>query len=236
MLTAQGSLANSLLVMLAPPPRPHCAFGVACNSRPEGQEQGPDICSWCKNMSFDALYKQAESQPDTRWLKRLIDAYMQQLERDNTERIRRSWSCLCACKDPEYRFHAWRRDFNPQDSRLCGTARHRGQLCARCFQKAQEQSCLWLAEFDGDRCGFPCAFEDPRLRRQIDSNWKIGPVDERGEPDPGWEKDSRRHERCERARFKNQLCQKCFNRMCEIRGFGRYFDTEWGILRGGYGV
>jgi hypothetical protein len=24
--------------------------------------------------------------------------------------------------------------------------------------------------------------------------------------------------------------------MCEIRGFGRYFDTEWGILRRNYGV
>ncbi|KAF1829918.1 hypothetical protein BDW02DRAFT_125857 [Decorospora gaudefroyi] len=226
---------HELLVMLAPP-KPHCAFGTACDSRPEGQERGPDICSWCKNMSFDALYKRAEAQADTRLLKRLIDAWMHQLERDNSERIRRGWPCLCASKDPEYRFHAWRRDFNPKDSRLCGTVRHRGQLCARCYRTAQEQECTWLAEFDGDRYGFPCVFEDHRLRRPVDANWKIGPLDAQGHPDPNWEKDPRRHGRCERARFKNQLCQKCFNRMCEIRGFGRYFDTEWGMLRGGMGV
>jgi hypothetical protein len=235
-LTYQDTRQYGQLAMLAPPPKPHCAFGAACESSPGGQERGPDICSWCKNMSFDALYKQAESHLDTRWLKRLIDAYMHQLERDNAERTRKGWSCLCACKHPDYRFQAWRRDFNPKDSRLCGTVRYRGQLCARCYQKAHEQGGPWLAEFDGDRLGFPCAFEDLRLRRPVDANWRIGPVDEHGQTDPSWEKDSRRDGRCERARFKNQLCQKCFNRMCEIRGFGRYFDTEWGILHGGYGV
>lgn len=222
--------------MLAPPPKPHCAFGTACDSCPEGKEPGPDICSWCKNMSFDMLYKLSEEQPDTRAIKRLIDAYMRQLERDNAERIRKGWSFLCACKDPDYRSQAWRREFNPKDPRICGTVRFRGQLCARCFRKAKEQACPWLEQFDGDRLGFPCAFEDPRLRRPIDANWKVGPLDEHGRPDPSWEKDPRRDGRCERTRFRKQLCQKCFNRMCEIRSFGRYFDTEWGILRGSYGV
>ena len=187
-------------------------------------------------MSFNALYKQAEAQPDSRGLKRLIDVYMHQLERDSQERISKGWSYLCACKDPDYRFQIWRRNFNPKDARLCGTVRHRGQLCTRCFRKAQEQGCPWLSEFEGDRIGFPCVFEDPRLRRPIDINWKTGPVDDRGQPDPNWEKDSRRHGRCERARYKNTLCQKCFNRMCEIKGFGRYFDTEWGTLRQGFGL
>ncbi|KAI4657971.1 uncharacterized protein J4E78_006361 [Alternaria triticimaculans] len=222
--------------MLAPPPKPHCAFGTACGSRPGGQEQGTDICSWCKNMSFDALYKQAEAHPDKPLLRYRIDVYRHQLERDSSERIRKGWTNLCACKDPEFRFSAWRNDFNPQDSRLCGTVRHRGQLCARCYRKAQEQACHWLSEFDGDRVGFPCVFEDPRLRRPVDSNWKIGPRNQQGEADPSWEKDPRRDGRCDRTRFRNQLCQKCFNRMCEIRGFGRYFDTEWGILRRNYGV
>ncbi|KAF1946368.1 hypothetical protein EJ02DRAFT_336403, partial [Clathrospora elynae] len=222
-------------IMLAPP-RPHCAFGTACGSRPGGQEQGPDLCSWCKNMSFAALYRLSESQPDTQWLKRLADEYMHQLERDNFERITKGWSHLCACKDPDFRSQAWRRDFNPKDSRICGSVLYRGQLCTRCFQMAQEQGCPWLEEFDGDRLGFPCVFEDTRLRRLIDANWKVGPVDQQGHPDSGWEKDPRRHGRCERARFKNQLCQKCFSRMCEIRGFGRYFDTEWGKLRRGYGL
>ncbi|CAE7026232.1 hypothetical protein PTTW11_04038 [Pyrenophora teres f. teres] len=225
-------LMHDLIAMLAPPPKPHCAFGPACDSRPEGQEHGPEICSWCKNMSFDALYKQAETLSDTRPLKRLIHEYMRQLEREHTERVRKGWSFLCACKDPEYRSQSWRADFNPRDSRACGTVRHRGQLCARCFRKAQDQECSWLEQFDGDRLGFPCVFEDPRLRRPVDTNWKLGPLDARGT----WEKDPRRDGRCERARFKQQLCQKCFNRMCEIRGFGRYFDTEWGILRAGYGV
>jgi len=227
---------HDLVAMLAPPPKPHCAFGPACDSRPEGQEQGPEICSWCKNMSFEALYKQAETLSDNRSLERLINEYMRQLEREHTERVRKGWSFLCACKDPEYRSQAWRTDFNPKDSRICGTVRHRGQLCARCFRKAQDQECSWLEQFDGDRFGFPCAFEDPRLRRPVDTNWKMGPLDSGRRPDPSWEKDPRRDGRCERARFKQQLCQKCFNRMCEIRGFGRYFDTEWGILRAGYGV
>jgi hypothetical protein len=222
--------------MLAPPPRPHCAFGTACDSRTEGQERGPNICSWCKNMSFDALYAQSEIQPDTRWLKRLISAYMHELERESSERLRKGWAFLCACKDPAYRFQPWRRDFNPKDSRLCGTVRYRGQLCARCYRRAQEQGCSWLVEFDGDRLGFPCAFEDPRLRRPIDASWRAGPLDEQGDPDPSWEKDSRTHGRCERANRRNQLCQKCFNRICEIRGFGRYFNTEWGTLHGTYGV
>lgn len=222
--------------MLPPPPRPHCAFGSACTSCPDGQERGPNICTWCKNMSFDSLYKQAETQPDTRGLKRLVDAYMHQLERDSLERISKGWSFLCACKDPEYRFQAWRRDFNPEDNRACGTSRHRGQLCARCFHKAQEQKCPWLSGFDGDRIGFPCVFEDSRLMRTIDTNWRKGPLDTHGQFEPNWEKDPRRHGRCERTRYKNMLCQKCYNRMCEIRGFGRYFDTEWGTLRRGYGL
>lgn len=230
-----GTVPAELLMMLAPP-KPHCAFGTACNFRPEGQEKGPNICSWCKNMSFDALYRQSELEPDTRSLKRLIDAYMHELEHDNDERIAKGWTHLCACKDPEYRFHSWRRDFNPQDSRLCGPVRYQGQLCTRCFRKAEEQDCPWLVEFDGDRLGFPCIFENPQLRRPIDLHWRVGPVDDQGRRDPNWEKDSRRHGRCERPRHRNQLCQKCFNRMCEIRGFGRYFDTEWGTLREGSGL
>ncbi|RAQ99976.1 hypothetical protein DDE82_007707 [Stemphylium lycopersici] len=187
-------------------------------------------------MSFDMLYRRSEELPETRSIKRLIDAYMRQLERDSAERIRKGWLFLCACKDPDYRSQAWRREFNPKDPRICGTVRFRGQLCARCFGKAKEQACPWLEQFDGDRLGFPCAFEDPRLRRPIDANWKVGPLDEHGRPDPSWEKDPRRDGRCERTRFRKQLCQKCFNRMCEIRSFGRYFDTEWGILRGSCGV
>jgi hypothetical protein len=137
--------------MLAPPPRPHCAFGTACDSRPGGQDKGPNICSWCKNMSFDALYAQADTQPDSRSLRRLIDGYIHQLERDCEERIVKGWSYLCVCKDPEYAFQSWRREFNPRESRICGTVRHRGQLCARCFTKAQQQGCTWLNEFGGDR-------------------------------------------------------------------------------------
>jgi hypothetical protein len=221
--------------MLPPPPRPHCAFGTACSSHLDGQEKGSHICSWCKNLSFEKLYQQAEAQPDTQVLRHLIDNYMHQLEQDNAERMTKGWSHLCACKDPEYRSQSWRRDFSPQDPRTCGNVRHRGQLCTRCFTKAQEQRCAWLVEFDGDRLNFPCVFEDPRLRRPTDANWKLGPVDVRGAPDPNWEKDPRRHARCGRARQKNQLCQLCFNRICEIRGFGRYFDTEWGTLHGVYG-
>lgn len=220
--------------MLAPPPRPHCAFGSSCGSRVGGQEKGPNLCSWCKNLSFDSLHQLATAQPDTRHLQEIIDNYMHQLERDNLERISKAWPYLCACKDPRYRIHPWRRDFNPMDNRMCGTVRHRGQLCTRCYQKAREQNCAWLAEFDGDRLGFPCVFEDPRLRRLADVNWKTGPVDSRGRPDPSWEKDQRKHGRCNRASRKHQLCQSCYDRMCEIRGFGRYFDLEWGVLREGY--
>jgi hypothetical protein len=197
---------------------------------------GTDICSWCKNLSFDALYEQAASQTDECHLNRLIDSYMFQLERDSNERIKKGWSYLCACKDPKYRSDTWRRGFNPRDARLCGTVPHRGQLCTRCYHQAQEQGCSWLAEFEGDRRGFPCVFEDTRLMRPIDRNWRIGPVDDQGAPDPNWEKDSRRHGRCGRRREKNSLCQRCFNRMCEIKGFGRYFDPDWGTLRHGLGL
>lgn len=221
--------------MLEPPPRPHCAFGTACNAVEGGQEIGPDICSWCKNLSFDTLYHQAEDHPDKRTLTRLIDAYMHQLQRDLEERICRGWSHLCACKDPQFRQECWRRDFNPDDFRACGTVRYRGQLCARCYSKAQEQGCSWLADCDGDRLEFPCIFDDRRLRRPVDVNWRRGPVDAKGQTDPNWEKDARRHGRCGRTRKKNQLCQKCYNRLCELKGFGRYFDTEWGTLRRGLG-
>jgi hypothetical protein len=228
-----GRLTSRSRMMLAPPP-PHCAFGTACNSRPGGQNKGHSICNWCKNLSFAALYRQAETHPEGRSLRRLIDAYVYQLERDCTERIAKGWSYLCATKDPEYSFEGWRRDFNPRDSRVCGTVRHRGQLCARCYTKAREQNCEWLKECDGDRLGFPCVFDDPQLRRPTDVNWRRGPTDAQGRPEPDWERDLRRHGRCARAKQKNQLCQRCFNRMCEIRGFGRYFDTEWGTLRGRY--
>lgn len=222
--------------MRAPPPRTHCLLGAACDSCPEGQEQGPEICSWCKNMSFEELYKRSATLPDTESINLVIDTYKRQLELETAERIRKGWSFLCACKDPEYRSQSWRRNFNPKDSRLCGTVLHRGQLCVRCYRKAREQNCTWLEEFDGDRLGFPCAFDDTRLRRRIDASWKIGPLDRHGQPDPSWERDPRRDGRCERTRLRNQLCQKCFNRMCEIRGFGRFFDSEWGTLHRRYGA
>jgi hypothetical protein len=220
--------------MLAPPPRPHCAFGTACDSKPGGQEKGPNICTWCKNMSFDDLYRKADAHGDRRSLRRLIDAYLHQLERDCNERIAKGWSQLCACKDPIYSFESWRRNFNPRDARPCGYVRYRGQLCARCYRIARERQCSWLQDFYGDRHGFPCVFEDPRLRGPSDNNWKRGPVNDQGYPDPDWEKDSRRHGRCTRTTRRYQLCQLCYNRMCEIRGFGRYFDTEWGTLHDQY--
>jgi hypothetical protein len=221
--------------MLPPPPRPHCAFGPACASQPNGQPNGPSICNYCKNLSFAALYQQANDHPDSRSLKRLINASFHQLERDRTERTTKGWSHLCATKDPTHSFDAWRRDFNPQSPRACGTVRHPSQLCTRCYATAREQRCTWLSEWNGDRMDFPCVWEDPRLRRPADINWKRGPLDEQGEPDPSWEKDVRRYGRCGRAKKRNQLCQGCFNRMCEIRGFGRYFDGDWGVLRDGYG-
>lgn len=231
---SDSSLLFRVQMMLAPPPRPHCAFGVACSSKPGGQEEGPNMCSWCKNMSFDALRKQADDHPDRRNLIRLVDEYLHQLERECEERIKKGWSYPCACKDPKFSRESWRRSFNPQDSRACGTVRHRGQLCTRCYTKAREQRCDWLAEFDGDRHGFPCVFEDLRLRRPADVNWKRGPVDNQGVPDLDWEKDWRRHGRCGRRSQRYQLCQTCFNRMNEIRGFGRYFDPNWGILHDRY--
>ncbi|PZD39605.1 hypothetical protein A1F97_05750 [Pyrenophora tritici-repentis] len=82
-------LMHDLIAMLAPPPKPHCAFGPACDSRPEGQEHGPEICSWCRNLSIDALFKQADKLSDNRSLKRLIHEYMRQLEREHTERVRK---------------------------------------------------------------------------------------------------------------------------------------------------
>jgi hypothetical protein len=220
--------------MLSPPPRPHCAFGSACDSQLGGQKAGPNICTWCKNMSFDSLYRQAESHPDHRHLKRLIDSYLHQLQRDSDERIAKGWSHLCACKDPIHSFRNWRRDFNPKDTRPCGYVPHRGQLCPRCYRKARQQHCAWLQEFCGDRHGFPCVFEDPRLRGPADINWKRGPMNEQGDPDPDWEKDPRKHGRCRRTTRKWQLCQQCYNRMCEIRGFGKYFEAEWGILHERY--
>jgi hypothetical protein len=220
--------------MLAPPPRPHCAFGTACDSQIGGQEKGPNICTWCKNMSFDALYRQADAHPDHRSLRRLIDAYLHQLERESDERTDKGWSQLCACKDPIHSFESWRRDFHPRDARSCGYVHYRGQLCARCYRKAREQNCGWLQDFCGDRYGFPCVFEDPRLRAPSDNIWKRGPVDDQGYPDPDWEKDPRRHGRCRRTDRRYQLCQLCYNRMCEIRGFGRYFNTDWGTLHDQY--
>ncbi|KAL5116009.1 hypothetical protein ACEQ8H_006127 [Pleosporales sp. CAS-2024a] len=74
-------------IMLAPPPPPHCAFGEACNAKPGGQTAGPNICSWCKNMSLEALYKQAQNQPDQGALRRLVDTYCLELERECAERI-----------------------------------------------------------------------------------------------------------------------------------------------------
>ncbi|PZD28670.1 hypothetical protein A1F96_05731 [Pyrenophora tritici-repentis] len=93
-------LMHDLIAMLAPPPKPHCAFGPACDSRPEGQEHGPEICSWCRNLSIDALFKQADKLSDNRSLKRLIHEYMRQLEREHTERVRKVLSQLATIALP----------------------------------------------------------------------------------------------------------------------------------------
>jgi hypothetical protein len=216
--------------MLAPSPKSHCAFGTACNSRPAGREKGSDICGWCKNLSLDALYKQAESPTDERYFTCLVDGYKDQLESESNERANKIWPYLCACKDPEFRFDEWRSGFHPQDSLPCGTVPHQGQLCRRCYLSAKKQRCEWLVHFDGDRIGFPCVFVDTSLRRSEDRNWRAGPLDAQGKSDPDWEKDFQRHGDCGRAGIKNSLYQRCFNRMCKIRGFEQYFDTEWGTL------
>jgi hypothetical protein len=222
--------------MFALPPRPDCAFGTACPSRPGGREGGADICGWCKNMSLTALYDHAKSQPNKKHLTEIIDKYKYELENSNEVRASKGWSYVCASKDPKFFSHVWRSAFNPQNSRPCGTVRYQGQLCARCYDSAKQQGCAWLDEFDGDRFEFPCVFEDASLKRPEDRNWRIGPIGAQGRPDPDWEKDVRRHGRCERVARKKSLCQNCFSRMCEIKGFGRYFDTEWGKLRETYGL
>jgi hypothetical protein len=218
--------------MLAPP-RPHCAFGEACPSHPEGKEPGPDMCGWCKNMSFDDLYRLADSLPDYRNLRRVIDAYYERLERDCNERIAKSWLYPCACKDTKFSFSSWRRTFDPRSSRACGTVPTRGQLCARCLAKAQEQRCRWITKTH-EGTDFPCIFEDPRMRRPHDINWRRGPVDEKGRHYLDWEKDERRHVSCARSDLRYQLCQRCFNRMNEIKRFGRYFHENWGTLHEQY--
>ncbi|CAO2651343.1 Nn.00g096400.m01.CDS01 [Neocucurbitaria sp. VM-36] len=219
---------------MQPPANPqHCAFGTACASSSSGQEIGKDICSWCKNLSFDALEAKAETQPDAIHLKDLIKDYKLQLIREKDQRIEKNWLFLCASKDPKYRSDEWRRNFDPQDSTGCSPVRHRGQLCPRCYINACEQGCGWLADFDGDRLGFPCVFEDQRLRRPVDMNWRVGPVDAQGRPNPYWEK---KHGECQRVGHRNKLCHRCYTRMCEIRGFGRYFDVDEGILQPGLGL
>jgi hypothetical protein len=230
-------IAASDQTMMPPPPQPHCAFGSTCASRPDGQQSGPSICTYCANLSFPALYAQASTHTSAAHsLKRLVDAYLQQLERDRTERATKRWSHLCATKDPFHAFAPWRRAFDPRSPRVCTTVPHPHQLCPRCYDAARTQRCPWLAEWDGNRLGFPCVWEDARLRRDVDVNWKRGPVDAAGRVDPNWEKDFRRDGMCGRAEKRNQVCQRCFERMCEVRGFGRFFCEEWGVLRAGYGV
>lgn len=222
--------------MLPPPSRSYCAFGNSCASCPEGLPIGPDICPWCKNLSFDALYRQAEAQPNTCRLYHLIDDYKDQLDRESLERANKGWAPLCASKDPDYRDKLWRSDFNPEDPRICGPVAHRGQLCARCYDKAQKQGCAWLSRFDGDTFGFPCVFEDIKLMTDRDLIWRKGPINSDGRYDSSWEKDPQRHGRCKRARYKNTLCEKCFTRMNELRGFGRFFDADEGTLRRDYAL
>lgn len=219
--------------MQPPPSRQTCAFGEACSSREGGKEQGPDLCPWCKNICLFDLYKLADDlgPPYTGPVRRLVDAHRNHLERDFIERLNKPWPLPCAIKDPSMRDMPWRRNFNPEDDKPCSHVVHRGQLCQRCYAKAQEQGCEWLVkEFDGDRYGFPCVFEDARLRRPQDLAWRRGP----GE-DADWEKDPRRgHAPCGRRPRRYQLCQKCYTRMNEMRGFGRFFDETHGILRRQY--
>ncbi|KAH7398638.1 hypothetical protein DE146DRAFT_497512 [Phaeosphaeria sp. MPI-PUGE-AT-0046c] len=228
----QDTMMTEQITMQAPPSsRLVCAFGKACSSRKGGKEQGPDLCSWCKNMSLFELYRLADGlgREDHEAVRKLVDAYKKHLEDDLLERLRhKGWLMPCAIKDPYVRHMQWRDSFNPQDDKPCNNVVHRGQLCQRCYTKAREQECTWLkVEFDGDRYGFPCVFEDPRMHRPKDYFWRRGP----GE-DPDWEKDSRRgHAPCGRCEQRYKLCQNCYARINEMRGFGKFFDETHGILR-----
>lgn len=220
--------------MLPPTPRRYCALGSQCSSQDGGQEKGPDICSRCKNLSYQELRQRAINRhDDIDHLKRLVDGYFQQLEKNCLERIEKEWGFPCACKDPLYKEASWRRHFDPEDYSPCGTVRHRGQLCTRCHSKAREQQCSWLINFDGDRFGFPCVWDDPRLRRPVDQRWKTGPLYD-GKPDEYWRSNPGTKRFCKRAVRQYQLCQPCYNRMCNISGFGLFFHDTYGTLHEQY--
>ncbi|KAF1916696.1 hypothetical protein BDU57DRAFT_241090 [Ampelomyces quisqualis] len=205
-------------LMPPPPPPNYCAFGSECSSRDGGQEEGPHICSRCKNLSRHELDRKAiNTTYDSAHLRLLVEEHFKQLKKEYDERVKRGWGFSCICTDPDYKNVPWRRHFDPEDSSPCGTVRNRGQLCKRCYTKAREQQCSFLIDFDGDREGFPCVWEDPRYNRPQDENWK------RGLSDPNWQKDPRKHPNCVRPNRSNQLCRRCYSRMVEISGFGVYF-------------
>jgi hypothetical protein len=226
-----SDLVSTPPLMLPPPPRQYCAFGSSCSSPDGGREKGREICSRCKNMSYDDLHGQATNTVNDRHhLERLVEEYFLQLKKECDERIAKNWGFPCACKDPDYKQVYWRRHFDPEDWGPCGSVPNRGQLCKRCYTKAREQQCSFLIDFDGDRQGFPCIWEDPRFDRAQDRNWKQGPLDREGKQDPNWEKDPRKHPNCLRPLRSNRVCQRCYNRMCEIRRFDKYFERNSGTL------
>jgi uncharacterized protein YPO0396 len=105
----------------------------------------------------------------------------------------------------------------------------RGQLCKRCFEKAKEQSCEWLDQFDGDRFGFRCVILNERMDTPRNV-WKRVMIPGRGgEKDTTWEKDPRVHKyTCQRATYRYQLCVPCYDRVSvHDKTLTKYFDDDW---------
>lgn len=216
--------------MQAPPLPQRCVFGPACHSRQGGKAQGPNICDYCKNLNIYDLYEFADHAPDYTAVRNIVDKYKNDLASHFQQCLRKGWLLPCATKDLSLKHLEWRKSFNPDDDAPCKQVVHRGQLCQRCFTKAREQQCQWLTtDFDGDLHQFPCAFEDRRLHRPKDYEWRKGP----GE-DKDWEKNPNRHSQCGRREQRFKLCQPCFNRMNEMRGFSKYFDSMSGVLADRY--
>ncbi|KAF2655967.1 hypothetical protein K491DRAFT_715813 [Lophiostoma macrostomum CBS 122681] len=211
---ASGTSANPHII---PEDKPQCVLEKACEN--PDSEFAPEICGYCKNLSYGMLSGKIETYKENKGLgsptkdddpivmlmnelvrkllKERKDLEKKLSEKNNPTTQRTEYLCASIGPEKDYAESPWRYELNPKRATACQSVHRKGQLCDSCLEAMKSQhSALFDEYFDPEGIvGFTCVFQDERYN---DLQWKkdYTPADYRPLT-------------CERAVRNLTMCKKC---------------------------